>query len=347
MRRRTQCGLSTQDGRRGSAGRRGGQQAEAGAIGSPPTLDGEIAEAAQGVAGGNATQGGATGAGLRLVGRLVPQESQRASAGLDALEEQPTLVLGDRGASLPDVIRSGAVEALGAVDFVVDLERLLEILGEPHGGTIIEQRGFVGEDPQGAVAPFTGAVVLRSTGRREQGRNSPPAEQVGSGFGDERRAVVRLENQRRSPLLEQALQRGAGDGGGLALERLPQELIPARQVADGQHGWRHSIDRRGWLQEVDGPDRAGQVPGQTRRLLVLSPANHAAISRQDSCQLGAGDTGELSAERCQRQAGAGLAEHRQDLSANFQRGTAGRPTALPAAVVVGADSTAPRAERTG
>ncbi len=85
-------------------------------------------------------------------------------------------------------------------------------------------------------------------------------EQVLRAFGEERRPVVALEDQRRSMFEEERLQRRGGVFGGRFGNREPGELLAARQVADREEGVIDAIDRRRRLGVVHRPDGARALP---------------------------------------------------------------------------------------
>jgi len=55
----------------------------------------------------------------------------------------------------------------------------------------------------------------------------------------------------------EGVSRGMADGG---RDGLPEELVAAGQVADGEQVGEAAVDERRCLREVDGPDAAGFGP---------------------------------------------------------------------------------------
>ena len=73
---------------------------------------------------------------------------------------------------------------------------------------------------------------------------------------DETGTIVRFQNQWRSVAVEQALQRSTHRLSGAILDRKPEQLDTAGQVADRQQVGVTPINRQRWLGKVNGPDRA-------------------------------------------------------------------------------------------
>jgi len=146
-----------------------------------------------------------------------------------------------------------------------------------------------------AVSRLTTAIVLRCLDGGEEGEDAHLGQPLLEEVGDEGRAVVRLDDQRRAELEDQGPQRVDHGAGGLGLDRQPGELEAAGQVADGQHLRIEAIDglrRLGVVQMVVAPS--------------LSPIGQGAWSQ---AELGSGLGVSQSRAGCPAVVGHGAAAH--------------------------------------
>lgn len=147
-----------------------------------------------------------------------------------------------------------------AMQLVAQAACRLGVVGGPAAGAAGQGRLFMRARLEAANARLARAVVLGRVRWRKQVRHGVAGQQLGRLVGDERRAVIALNDQRRTMLDEQCLQRRTGRFGVGRRHRQPAQLAVAGQVTDGQQACVLPVDQPRRFGMVDRPGRARLLP---------------------------------------------------------------------------------------
>jgi hypothetical protein len=113
-----------------------------------------------------------------------------------------------------------------------------------------------------AARCFDAAIVLRRERRRQKILDLMETTTSPRLFGDERAAVVGLEDERRAVQIEQTVEVEDDVLGALPIARRGQEREVTGEVADDQDVMEVTVDGFRRLREVGGPDRPRGYPAQ-------------------------------------------------------------------------------------
>lgn len=174
---------------------------------------------------------------------------------------------------------------------------------------------------QSADAGLDAAVVARPVRGREQALDAMSPEKVLHRRGGEVAAVVALEHQRRTVRREERCQRQRRVLARRRVDRLPEQLHAAGQVANRQDRWQTTVDGDRRLGIIDRPDTADHGPVQHAQRLAMSLSPDAAIALQEILKLGSAHVGKALAQRRHADLRAKLIEEVNDGVALFARRT--------------------------
>ena len=150
---------------------------------------------------------------------------------------------------------------------------------------------------QGLIGAFDAAIVLGPAPRGMERRDAVATEELLEVRGAEGRAVVDLEDQRRTVFGEQPVERRDRGRRGLISDRRPGELLAAGQIADGDQVAAAAVDQVGRFGEVERPDGVGPRPLQTMALPSEATPTEGAEAAREGFDLDAAHVRELAPQR--------------------------------------------------